>query len=229
MLPKSRESRLGNRIRQYARFAEAARLKPAERYWRLCGYTTPADVEMLMPGQPGAIHEAEWTERRAAILSRLQTDPSLEAGLRTDLGFILPNDMLYKVDLMSMAHSLEVRVPFLDHHLVEFATSLPLDYKITLSSQKRIVKDAFREVLPPPLLSKPKQGFEVPMLQWLRHDLKPKLDELLAPAYVHQQGLFDSTAITRLRARLNSSNPGDAAARMYGLLVFQYWWRTHLR
>jgi asparagine synthase (glutamine-hydrolysing) len=230
-LPKSRETAVGNRIRQFDRFAQVAGLSPAERYWRLCGYTSGSEaLDMLR----GTIHDggeallSEWNQRKEGITQLLATDGSLDAVLRTDLGFILPNDMLHKVDLMSMAHSLEVRVPFLDHRLVEFATALPIETKITSSIQKRIVKDAFAHLLPPPLLTRPKRGFEVPMLAWLRNELRPMLDDLLGGGFLEEQGLFHPPTVAQLRRQLYSRNPKDAAARIYGLLVFQYWWRRNL-
>lgn len=230
MLPKSRESAFANKIRQLERFAEAAKLGPQERYWRLCGYTSGDQALDLLAvtAEQAQLLSTQVKHRREKITALLDNDDSLNAVLLTDLGFILPNDMLHKVDLMSMAHGLEVRVPFLDHTVVEFATRLPAEAKITSSQQKRIVKDAFAHLLPPQLLSRPKQGFEVPLLHWLRKDLKPMLDDLLDPSFLEKQGLFSPPAVGQLRRQLLSRNPGDAASRTYGLLVFQYWWRRNL-
>jgi asparagine synthase (glutamine-hydrolysing) len=78
---------------------------------------------------------------------------------------LLPNDMLTKVDSMSMANSLEVRVPFLDHEIVDFAMNLPDSFKINEHSQKRILQDTFRNDLPDELYNRSKKGFEVPLLK----------------------------------------------------------------
>ncbi len=85
--------------------------------------------------------------------------------LLTDMQLVLPNDMLTKVDLMSMANGLEVRSPFLDYELVNFTFSLPADYKIDSSLRKRVVQDSFRALLPAELYNRPKKGFEVPLLK----------------------------------------------------------------
>ena len=80
--------------------------------------------------------------------------------------------MLTKVDLMSMANSLEVRVPLLDYKVVNYAFSLPAYYKISNGETKKILKDAFRDVLPAELFNRPKHGFEVPLLKWIRSGLR---------------------------------------------------------
>lgn len=139
---------------------------------------------------------------------------------------VLENDMLVKVDRMSMSQSLEVRVPFLDHKIVDFAFSLPSDFKIDKYDRKKIVKDAFREMLPIELLSRKKQGFEVPLLKWFRTDLKSMItNELLDDEFITQQGIFNSEEIKKLKAQLFSTNPNDAVEKVWAIIVFQYWWK----
>jgi asparagine synthase (glutamine-hydrolysing) len=138
--------------------------------------------------------------------------------------------MLVKVDLMSMANSLEVRSPFLDYDVVDFAAGLPAEYKISGLGRKRIVQDAFREILPSELYNRPKQGFEVPLLQWFRSDLKSWIfDKLLEANFVSRQGLFRVEGILALRKQLESGNPGDATARIWALIVFQNWYRQWMK
>jgi asparagine synthase (glutamine-hydrolysing) len=150
--------------------------------------------------------------------------------LLNDMHLVLPGDMLVKVDLMSMANGLEVRSPFLDYEVVDFAAGLPADYKISGLGRKRIVQDAFRTILPEELYNRPKQGFEVPLLQWFRTDLKSWIfDELLEKKFVEQQGLFRFEGISHLRKQLESGNPGDATARIWALLVFQNWYRQWMK
>ena len=91
--------------------------------------------------------------------------------LLTDMNLVLLSDMLVKVDLMSMANSLEVRSPFLDHKVVDFAFSLPSSYKIDGRLKKKIVQDAFRPMLPEELYNRPKHGFEIPLLGWFKKEL----------------------------------------------------------
>lgn len=84
------------------------------------------------------------------------------------MSLLLPNDMLMKVDLMSMANSLEVRVPLLDHRIVDFAFSLPTHFKIDTNEKKKILKDTFRHELPSIIFDRPKHGFEMPLLKWFK-------------------------------------------------------------
>jgi asparagine synthase (glutamine-hydrolysing) len=134
--------------------------------------------------------------------------------------------MLVKVDMMSMANSLEVRTPFLDYKVVNFAFSLPVESKINATMKKRIVQDAFRPMLPEELYKRPKQGFEVPLLKWFRNELRPLItDDLLSDDFVESQGIFDVEAVRALKAQLFSRNPGDIHARIWALIVFQHWWK----
>jgi len=144
------------------------------------------------------------------------------------MNLVLPNDMLMKVDLMSMANGLEVRTPFLDFELVNFAFTLPDEFKINPKIRKRIVQDTFRDFLPPALYNRPKKGFEVPLLKWLRKEMKSLIEEdLLSEKLIREQNIFDYSAIEQLKRQLFSSNPGDVHARIWGLIVFQWWWRKY--
>jgi asparagine synthase (glutamine-hydrolysing) len=125
-----------------------------------------------------------------------------------------------------MDNSLEVRTPFLDFNVVDFAFSLPEHFKIDKSNRKKIVKDAFRDLLPEELYSRNKQGFEVPLLTWFKTDLKSTLDELLGDSFIEEQKIFNLSSIQKLRAKLISNNPDDSVARIWALIVFQWWWKN---
>jgi asparagine synthase (glutamine-hydrolysing) len=122
----------------------------------------------------------------------------LQRQLHADLSGYLPDDILTKVDRMSMAVGLEARVPFLDHELVEAVMALPEEWKLRGRTTKWILREAMRDVLPPSVLSRPKEGFSIPMKNWLRGPLRPMMDELLAG--VEQRGWFDAAVIRRLEA-----------------------------
>ena len=136
--------------------------------------------------------------------------------------------MLVKVDLMSLLNSLEVRSPFLDHELVEYVMSLPSEYKINRHERKRILKDACRDLLPAEIFTRRKQGFEVPLLKWFRGDLRGMIDELLDEKFLKEQNLFNPEEVKNIRKQLHSSDPGDSAARIWGLIVFQSWYKKFL-
>lgn len=126
---------------------------------------------------------------------RAQTDDGLNRYLYLDLMTYLPEDILFKVDITSMANSLECRSPFLDYKVIEFAASLPGKYKLTARGRsKHILKEAFADWLPPGFFDRPKKGFSVPLARWLQTDLKASMEDLL----LHQQTLapwFDQARI----------------------------------
>ena len=149
--------------------------------------------------------------------------------LLTDMNLVLLSDMLVKVDLMSMANSLEVRSPFLDYKVVDFAFSLPSSYKIDHRMKKKIVQDAFRPLLPEALYNRPKHGFEIPLLGWFRHELWGLInDNLLETGFIKNQGIFNPDGIERLKKKLLGNNPEDSHATIWALLVFQHWWKRYM-
>ena len=154
-----------------------------------------------------------FSERKDFIIRHLNdsstTIDKMDDVLYSDLHLVLPNDMLTKVDLMSMAHGLEVRVPFLDHRIAEFAFSLPFDQKINDKLRKRIIQESFRSLLPEELFNRPKHGFEVPILKWFRNELNDLImNDLLGDAFVQAQGIFELSEIQELKRKLMSSDPG---------------------
>ncbi|MEJ0032915.1 MAG: asparagine synthase-related protein [Bacteroidota bacterium] len=114
----------------------------------------------------------DYVSRRKEILATIPDNASINDELLTDMRLVLPNDMLMKVDIASMANSLEVRVPFLDFEVVNSCSRCPDDYKINGDMRKRVLQDAFKDILPAKLYKRPKKGFEVPMLKWLRNDIE---------------------------------------------------------
>ena len=112
---------------------------------------------------------------------------------------------------------------------MNFLFSLPEDYKINGSIRKRILQDTFRELLPSALYNRPKKGFEVPLLKWFRREMKTYITEdLLGEKFIQEQGIFDPAEIHKLKLQLLSANPGDSHARIWGLTVFQAWWRKYI-
>lgn len=146
--------------------------------------------------------------------------------LHQDLRMYLPDDILTKVDRMSMAHGLEVRVPFLDHRLVEFAFTLPFALKLHRGQSKRVVKHAFRNDLPNPCLQQRKRGFAIPIDRWFRAQL----------AAVYRERVLSPTALSAdwldtesLRTLLDSHIAGrtNAGHRLWAVLMIEEWLRYH--
>jgi asparagine synthase (glutamine-hydrolysing) len=226
-LPQSRSGVLSNKFRQAVRFGEGMKLDFPERYWRWAIFTDQNEaMSLLSATSKEKLSIQKFEESKSKWLSGLHHNSGINDVLLTDTQFVLPNDMLPKVDLMSMANGLEIRTPFLDFELVNFIFSLPEHFKINRSIRKRILQDAFRDMLPPELYNRPKKGFEVPMLKWLRREMKSLIqDDLLSEKMINEQGIFDYQTIKKLKSQLFSSSPGDVHARIWGLVVFQWWWR----
>lgn len=225
-LPKSRNTKTGNKIRQLEKFAEGMKLSPQERYWQWARWAGYSGDQLFSKNYSSDLNAISFNQRKSELLKDISSD--YNSVLLTDMHLVLENDMLVKVDRMSMNQSLEVRVPFLDHKIVDFAFSLPSNFKIDKQQRKKIVTDAFKEMLPEELISRKKQGFEVPLLKWFRTDLKSMItNELLEDGFIEEQNIFNPAEIKALKAQLFSNNPNDAVEKVWALIVFQYWWKKY--
>jgi asparagine synthase (glutamine-hydrolysing) len=230
VLPKSRNSFLGNKVRQLQRFSRGMLAGVKDRYWDWASFASEKDARNLLSSTSRRkIGKKAADKRRKDILENLHPGGDLNEVLLTDMNLVLPYDMLTKVDLMSMANSLEVRTPFLDYRVVDFAFSLPVSSKVDENMKKKIVQDAFRSELPVELYDRPKHGFEVPLLKWFRGELRPLIEEdLLKDEFIESQGIFDVDAVRALKTQLFSRSPGDVHARIWALIVFQTWWKQYM-
>jgi asparagine synthase (glutamine-hydrolysing) len=148
----------------------------------------------------------------------------LRAGLSLDYRAYLPDDILALSDRMSMAHSVEVRVPFVDHELVEAVFPLPDRVKIGLARPKLLLREAMRDRLPPEHFRAPKRGFIGPTAMWIRHELKPLLTDELSPDRVRRLGYFDHRAVTELLDE-HFSRRHNREGILWALLSFLTWHR----
>lgn len=146
--------------------------------------------------------------------------------LYTDLKTYLPGDILVKVDRMSMAHSLEVRAPFLDYRVIEFAARLPSNWKIAAGAQKIILKRVFGRLLPESVFSRPKQGFTVPLESWFRGDLKQLAQEQLLTASPLAD-YFDPAVLRRIWDE-HQGGRRNHGTLLWSLLMLALWHREYL-
>ncbi len=224
--PESRNNAVLNKVRQFNKFFNSVHLTNSERYWQWAGLLSESEVDKLLI--LNSSDSSEYEKFKQKFLQYLKTN-NLNEVLLADLHLVLPYDMLTKVDLMSMANSLEVRTPFLDYRLVNFVTGLPESYKIDKNIKKKILQDTFKDLLPSELYNRPKHGFEVPLLKWFKNDLKGLiLDDLLKDEFILEQGIFSLQEIQKIKSKLYSNNPGDVHATVWALIVFQYWWKKYL-
>jgi asparagine synthase (glutamine-hydrolysing) len=142
--------------------------------------------------------------------------------LAFDQRYYLPDDLLQKVDRMSMAHSLEVRPPYLDHRIVEFAASLPDEFKVRGRQQKIILKQLMRGKLPSSVLRRPKIGLDIPTHEWLRGPLRPLLLDTLTREAMEETGLFRAEGIERLIDD-HMNRRANLGFHLWGLLILFLW------
>ena len=179
LLPASRDTRWGELGRKTRRLLEGIDGGPAERHDRWMRYASATEICRLLGDSlrnPGAEIVADI---QADYDRRGGTDP-LNRILFTDLSLALPTDMLLKVDAASMLNSLEVRVPFLDPRIVSLAMSMPGEWKMKGTHRKRVLRGAVRDLLPPKIRRRPKAGFDVPVGEWLKSELREPFWEMVS-------------------------------------------------
>ena len=225
-LPKSRNFTLGNVFRKLDKFATGSSLNKEERYWLWASLLNEADAANLMLKTP---QKQSYLKRKEEILATITKGTDFNDVLFTDVNLVLQSDMLRKVDLMSMANGLEVRTPFLDHELMNFAFSIHSNYKIDGQMKKKLVQDAARDILPEMLYNRPKKGFEVPLGGWMRNELWSLIDnDLLSYQFIKSQNLFNLSYVNQLKSKLNSADPKDSQANIWAILVFNNWWKKYI-
>ncbi len=154
-------------------------------------------------------------------------DDALDQILHADLHSYLPEDLLVKMDVATMTHSLEGRSPLLDHEIVEFAASLPSHWKIRGSQTKFILKEALRGFLPDEILDRQKMGFGIPLQKWLQRDHHEKIRSLLLSRESLGRGYFRKEGLERL---LEEHRRGlrDHGFRLWALLMLELWHRVFI-
>jgi asparagine synthase (glutamine-hydrolysing) len=166
----------------------------------------------------------------AAVLAEMSDGRGLQRYLDFDQRYYLPDDILYKVDRISMAHSLEVRPPFLDPRIIDFAASLPERFKLRGSHSKYVLRRLMRDKLPGAVLRRPKNGFDVPIHEWLRGVLRPMLLDTLSQKAVSATGLFCWPAVKeQINAHLERR--ANLGYHLWGLMVLLIWmnrWKIEL-
>lgn len=144
-----------------------------------------------------------------------------------DVKSYLVDDILVKVDRMSMAVSLEVRVPFLDHRVVELAFTLPPNMKIRGWQTKFLLKQTMADLLPPIIQKRDKQGFSIPIKNWIRGELRPMMTDLLAESRLKREGFFNSSWVSRLVSE-HLQGVENHSHKLWALMVFESWYQSYM-
>jgi asparagine synthase (glutamine-hydrolysing) len=221
-LPSS--SRQGSKLRQWKRFSAGLRQSPVERYFDWISiFNEQRRGELYSDTFLAQLSDAEPIQFLRSAWQRAQSRDAMTAAAIADGFTYLPCDLLTKVDICSMAHSLEARQPFLDHELVEFIARLPRTFKYRWGRGKRLLREAFGDLLPAAIWNRRKMGFGVPLAQWLRGQLRPQLEVLRENSCaLANSGWFSSRTISQLIAEHQSST-FDHSARLWSLLILEEW------
>jgi asparagine synthase (glutamine-hydrolysing) len=223
LVPEPRQRRAF--LRRAKRFMAAAHLPVFDRYLQWVGAFTPSQKLSLYT--PDFALEMSSNDSGLWLREALAPEPHLDpvdAVVRADTLLYLPHDLLVKVDIASMATSLEARSPLLDHRLVEFCAALPSSYKLRGRTSKWLLRRLMRDRLPPDILTRSKMGFGVPVGEWLRTDLRPLLEDTLFSARAMQRGYFQPQAVRALVDE-HLGRRADRTAHIWGLLMLELWLR----
>lgn len=221
MLPDSINSK--DKIRRIKRFLKAADLSFEQRYLKWVGIFDEAHKRKIYSEEfSGLISQANALKFINTPLNKVRSVSVLDSLLYADTVSYLPNDLLVKVDIMSMANSLEARSPFLDHKLMEFTARLPAEYKMKRFIKKYILKKAIKGLVPRENIYRRKMGFGVPIGEWFRSDLKGLLIETLLSEKSLGRGYFNPGAI-RGMVKMHIDKRADFAAQLWSLLMLELW------
>jgi asparagine synthase (glutamine-hydrolysing) len=217
-----------SRVYRARRFARSLTDDPVRRYagW-MSLFDNAAKEELYTPEFAETIRSSDSLDVLRGAYARSDATTFLEKTVHTDVQLYLPDDLLVKMDIASMANSLELRSPFLDHRVVEFAAALPPGMKLRRLTHKYLLKRAMRGILPAGILHRRKSGFGVPMETWLRGELRTLLVDTLLDSRSRSRGYFRPHVVQRyvdehLSGRMHHH------ARLWGLLMLELWHRTFI-
>ncbi|HEX5707265.1 MAG TPA: asparagine synthase (glutamine-hydrolyzing) [Pyrinomonadaceae bacterium] len=226
LLPASELTR--NRVKSLKRFVGVASLPPVERYMHWMSVFGEAAKRELYTEE--FRRENEGREASAWIapwFAQANGAGAVEAALLADTMTYLPNDLLVKVDIATMAVSLEARSPFLDHHVMEFAASLPERMKLRGLTTKYLLKRVLKKLLPAENLSRRKMGFGVPIGHWFRGEMKDFVRGRLLSERFASRGLFDGRAVARL-VEEHTEGRREHSAQLWTLLMLELWFERFI-
>jgi asparagine synthase (glutamine-hydrolysing) len=215
-------------LRRLARFGEALHFSPQRRYLEWVSMFNEARrAELYSDAFLAQLPNHDPFEFLADAFARVRGRDQVTAASLVDLVTYLPCDLMTKVDIASMANSLECRAPLLDYRVVELAAAMPVSYKLRGGRGKWILREAFPELLPREVTQRPKMGFGVPLGQWFRGELREYAHAVLLDGGAASREYFRPGAIAQLLEQ-HASGTFDHGYRLWGLLVFELWHRTWL-
>jgi asparagine synthase (glutamine-hydrolysing) len=183
-----------------------------------------AKSRLYSDGFAGAIRHSDPFARFREIYDRCRSADPIDRGLYVDVHTYMVDDILTKVDRMSMAVSLESREPLLDHKLLEFAATVPSALKLKNGQGKYLLRRLLERRIPNAIVDRPKHGFEAPIGEWLRGPLAPMVDALLLDGRLRGRGVFDDRAVARIWTE-HREGRRDHRHRLWSLVMLELWFR----
>ena len=220
LLPES--TRKLDRIRRLKRFLSPTFRTPAEQYTRwLRNFPLAERSSMYTPQfREGVVGSGGFTDVVLQAFGRSLASDSVTRAQECDISTYLPGDLMQKADRMSMAHGLELRSPFLDHELMEFAATIPAGFKLKGFTGKYLLKRAFADDLPPQVLGRRKEGFSVPISAWLQNELRPWMETLLLDGSPRIGTIVNHDHIRQL-ARQHQTGSANNGLRLWTLACLE--------
>ncbi|MEA2271325.1 MAG: hypothetical protein QOI98_33 [Solirubrobacteraceae bacterium] len=194
---------------------------PLSRYVRSVSYELDRDA-LYRPAFRSALDASATRDVIAGPWARSGARDVVNRMLDVDIDTYLPGDLLVKMDIATMAHSLEARSPFLDHALLEFAAAIPGERKLPALRMKAVLRDALRGELPDDLLDRPKRGFEVPVAEWFRGELRGLLEETLLDPAARVHAYLEPAGVAALVSR-HLDGAQDNSAKLWALMILELW------
>lgn len=214
--------------RRLRRFLQAQAAPPADRYGRwMVHFGAEERAALTTPEFAAAAGDADPLALLRDAFAETDAEGPVEAAMAADVARYLPEDLLVKLDIATMAHGLEARCPFLDAEVMEFAARLPVRWKVHGTAKKVLLRRALKSVLPPEILARPKQGFGVPIDAWFRGPLKALSYDTLLSARAAARGLFRPVAVRRLLED-HASGRADRHYQIWNLLMLELWYRAFI-
>jgi asparagine synthase (glutamine-hydrolysing) len=214
---------------RFERFVQGAELPLADRYQSyITAYDDAEKVELFSDDLQAELKRRGVSHTPLAMNQSVQTFAPLDRMLFTDLRMYLPDDELRKIDRISMWHSLEVRVPFLDHKLVEFVATIPARYKLKMWKKKYALIRALSGTLPNAILARRKQGFSIPLATWLRAPLRDFVHTYLNESALRDVGLLNPKTVIRLLTE-HDRGISNHETQIWVLLIFMLWHDLYIR
>lgn len=218
-VPDSKDQK--SRLRKIRRFADTLGMSQAQRYAQWSGYFSAQERTELF--QATVSYDGDDSTWFDSLFGEAPGLDSVDAAMLVDVRSYLPFDLLVKVDIASMANSLEARSPFLDHEVMEFAARLPSDLKLRRGKSKWLLRNTFSDLLPKENVARPKMGFAVPVGDWLRGPLTDFLNDTLLATDARVGAYLDPIAVARVVERHQRGE--ELSSQVWNLLMLEMWHR----